>query len=1387
MHNKLFSTSVFFSFIFLSLISSFSGISYSQTAASYQDVGYPIVKVHGIEQHNSGSQVWWLKVDENNHIYTASSNGIASFDGEQWRQHNTPKETIVRSITFWNGGDIYAGTINDLGFFSYVKALDKKSQLTEKVQPNGEPVTFEQAYTYSPGELGFISLLPFWKGDATEIGEVFSTASTPDFVAFSSSNKLLTWDGDRLRDIQGLSSNRFRLFNVDDELLFVGRNDTQVQAIKSPDIVEAKPWKVPAGLNVMQIIKTHEDQLLLLTMSNGLFELKGNEFEQVISPADLPQGLRFYNGMQASDGYFYFTTLFNGIFILDKHLNILRNYQSDDGLGIQTVLGVAEDKQGSIWLSGEPNIVVFQAPHLRSQHRFSDTVYNSDVVRELDGALYMVGNAIYQFESGPAFNVSKPQDMPVFSLIEGVNEKFFEMELIDGVIYGGAESGIYAIEKDARGMYKTPERIVTGRNVRRVSETSVAKRFYAADDEHVFRAELIDGKWQKTIVQGVSDLFEYILVEKTPDTQSEVVWAASSDAILYRMEGITENGTVSNLQVFKAQEYGLGIDNILIQYLFGQIQFGTFNGMLLFDDSGDEPRFILNTDLPKTLRSEGVDVFKINQTDNNALVYQAGGISGYAFKQQTKWQVFEAAFTPYNKSNIRGIDKYNDAVWLSTASSDIYRVALDAVKNIPPVGKLSIRRITNINDETILTNFSPSLPLRDISQAENSIRIHFALADHTTPLAHTYRARISGQGHQNWTAWTSESHKDFPLLSGGDYTFEVEARDPWGRIQSASIAFTVLPPWYLSTGAFFVYFIVLIIALVISGYATQKWRTRVLKKQNLLLEKTVLERTCEVNAAAELLRKQQLLKDRFFGNVSHEFRTPLTLTIGPLQDFMNTHQDKLSNDAKHLIASALANAKKMLALVSQVLDIERLEAGKMQLHVSEHDIAELIRRTVNDFQSWAKENKQSLAYKNCDDPASLYIDIDQIQRSLSNLISNAIKYSGEGSDIFIELENTETLLNIHIIDNGVGVDDSERDKIFQRFFQAKNSDNSTQPGTGIGLALVKDIIGLHKGEVHLLEQTAQGCHFVLSLKKGKAHFNNDDLQEPISLTTELIQEKQLPHAFDASSANNRSTGEPAIAPTVSQTSADQTTLLVVDDNAELRHFISLRLSDTYKIIEAQNGQLGFSAACEFLPDLIISDVSMPVMSGYELTQKLKSAQATKNIPVILLTAKATKRETIEGFEAGADDYLTKPFDTSELVMRVNAQIMSRKQIRQNIQFEQSAEITGRAQTNDFSKSIITHIEKHMQDPEFSIEALAEKMHMSAATLTRKCKQYCDETPRSLLINIRIQHATNLLSKDNMPISEIAYAVGFESLSYFSRSFKKHTGFNPTEFVKRQKR
>lgn len=354
-------------------------------------------------------------------------------------------------------------------------------------------------------------------------------------------------------------------------------------------------------------------------------------------------------------------------------------------------------------------------------------------------------------------------------------------------------------------------------------------------------------------------------------------------------------------------------------------------------------------------------------------------------------------------------------------------------------------------------------------------------------------------------------------------------------------------------------------------------------------------------------------------------------------------------------------------------------------------------------------------------------------------------------------------VTVQIIDNGQGISEKAQEKVFERFYQEKSSEQHTTPGTGIGLSLVKELIELHHGSVSLSTELGQGCCFSLELKKGKQHFSKAQLVEPLQLTnTHLLPGNALPSENDA------------------QQQQDQTTLLVVDDNVELRNFISLRLSANYRIIQAQDGEEGFAVARTSLPDLIISDVMMPKMTGYEFATKLKQTSATRSIPIILLTAKASKREIVEGFASGADDYLSKPFDTSELVMRVNALINMRKTIRETVQFEQSLVVVDNANKSDFVEKINGHVLSHLSRPEFSVEQLAELMFMSRATLSRKSKEELGMSPRIFIIQTRIQHACHLLQKSNLSISEVAYAVGFESLAYFSTSFKKHTGKTPSE-------
>jgi signal transduction histidine kinase/DNA-binding response OmpR family regulator len=659
---------------------------------------------------------------------------------------------------------------------------------------------------------------------------------------------------------------------------------------------------------------------------------------------------------------------------------------------------------------------------------------------------------------------------------------------------------------------------------------------------------------------------------------------------------------------------------------------------------------------------------------------------------------------------------------------------------------------------------------------QSTLRLSYASSDSSSPIATEYRTRLGNNPSAQWSAWSTETYRDFTQLAPKQYRFELEARDAWGRVTSTQLDFMVLAPWYLTKTAYAIYILLSLLLIAAFTWSVQKWRTAALEEANRILERKVETRTKEVSDKVEQLRQQQILKDRFFGNVSHEFRTPLTLTIGPLETIISQHKTELSSSVTHLANTALSNASRMLALVGQVLDMNRLEAGKLPLRVSQYNIAELLRNTAERFQSWAQQQEQSISVLNCDEPLLLWFDIDQLDKCISNLLSNAIKYSGKGSHIQIALLTDKDQAHIQVQDNGTGISEQAKDKVFERFYQDKSSENISAPGTGIGLALVKELMQMHHGEAQLIDSEDSGCCFVLSLQKGHEHFQQSQIVEPIAM-------EKSPNTEPSSNNKGLSGSEQAISKLSGSISADNedlTTLLIVDDNKELLNFISLRLSASYRILQADNGLQGYEMACKELPDLIVSDVNMPVMTGLELAEKIKGNPDTRTIPIILLTAKATKREIVEGFSVGADDYLTKPFDTSELIMRVNAQINARKLARE-AQAPHLSEPCDKPVT--FENKLINTIQQHLTDPSFNAERLADSLYMSRDTLIRKCKKACGETPLNLITEKRMQKADELLLANTMSVSEVAYACGFESLAYFSKRYKKHRGKSPSEVAK----
>lgn len=1119
---------------------------------------------------------------------------------------------------------------------------------------------------------------------------------------------------------------------------------------------------LPKDTSLKKIIVSSNNTLLAFTSKHGIFEEVDGQFVNIVGPEVFSDGSYLRDAIQARDGYFYVITSKHGVYIFNQQLELQRHYTEAHNIDTAALYSVMQDNQNNIWLSGRVNIVKFVPPHFYSTYTSETDSTGTQSIGLVRGKPTIAGYGLLSLQHGdkpfsPAsFKNLKANDIFNFHFIEYKNHLIYSERPGIHAIKLAENSGELSGNSNNIKTIGEPFKIVEDVEAKMFAIDPVSNSLFVSTfAPGLLRIDLIDEQWQSTVIDGTNDYLDRIEID-----EQGIIWVGTPTQELYRIVNAQFDDKPTKVEKFTE----LPPNNVFPFKISSGIVLGTDDGWMEYD-AENEPQIGPVNNLPEKFSQRSNPLYRLLEDEQHRIWYQVGDAKGFMRRQTDgSWVTNENIFKPMPNISTSGFARTGDnIVWYALASGPVYRIDFKRMQQLPTAAQLNIRQITDLKTNQEIVGGLGLHKLADLDQQKNNIRILYALSDNSIDNRTEYRHRLLGSHNDSWSRWSAENQKDFTELRGAHYQFELEAKDGWGRVVSKTLAFTVLPPWYLSNIAWTCYILSALLMLFLSGWLTQRWRTRKLQQQNIILEETVAERTSEVSAKVDELKEQQALKDRFFSNVSHEFRTPLTLTIGPLETVLSEHSEQIDPQVTSLTTMALRNANKMLALVGEVLDLNRLEAGKLPLRVSQYDLAELLRLLQQRFEAWAEQENQSISCENCEEPLLLYFDQDQIDKCVANLLSNAIKYSGENTHITIKLVNQSDSVTVQVIDNGQGISEQAQAKVFERFYQEKSSEQQTTPGTGIGLSLVKELIELHHGEVDLVTSSGEGCCFSLCLQKGTQHFNQEQLVEPI----ELAEAPEIP-------VNQLIKVE-------NQHQQDKTTLLVIDDNAELRHFISLRLSANYRILQAQDGEEGFRLAKKSLPDLIISDVMMPKMTGYQLTEKLKDTASTRSIPIILLTAKASKREIVEGFTRGADDYLSKPFDTSELVMRVNAQINSRKVIRETIQFEQSIANVDKTVKTPFIEKMHTQVLGHLSEPEFSVEELANLMAMSRATLSRKSKDELGMSPRVFMVQTRIQHACYLLQEDKLSVSEIAYAVGFESLSYFSRSFKKQTGKSPSEY------
>ncbi|MFP2997070.1 ATP-binding protein [Spongiivirga sp. MCCC 1A20706] len=514
------------------------------------------------------------------------------------------------------------------------------------------------------------------------------------------------------------------------------------------------------------------------------------------------------------------------------------------------------------------------------------------------------------------------------------------------------------------------------------------------------------------------------------------------------------------------------------------------------------------------------------------------------------------------------------------------------------------------------------------------------------------------------------------------------------------------------------------------------------------------------------LKELDRAKSHFFSNISHELRTPLTLIKGHVQNKLSN--ETYSESDKGDFEIVLKNTDRLTQLVDQILDISKIESGKMRLTINQANPLKIIKAVAHDFVALAHQRQINFDLAIDNDISNGWIDTDALQKIVTNLISNAIKFTPENGKITLKADIKNNKLHLEIINSGDGLSEEEKVNIFRRFYQSQHS----KGGTGIGLALVNELVKLHGGEIHVDSQKNEYTKFELTISLDKANIKYATFKKTQSPLAKSLTVLNDDHLISGEGDSNND---------------EKPILLIVEDNLDLGNLLNDHFKHLYEVIRAHNGQHGCKIALEKVPDIIISDVMMPVMNGTELTKQLKNDERTSHIPIILLTAKAGDENTLIGLETGADDYITKPFNQKILATKVYNLLSNRKKLRQRYSQEivlKPKDIAVNAVDELFLNKVQTVLDNHLTESEFKAEAFAETIGMSRMQLHRKLKALTGLSATEFIRSQRLKIATKLLHENQINISQIGYAVGFNDPAYFTKCFKETYGVTPTDFLKK---
>ncbi|MBX2929148.1 MAG: response regulator [Saprospiraceae bacterium] len=1270
------------------------------------------------EAYRAHNQNWAIAQDGRGVMYFGNGKGILEYDGASWNLIPVNERRIARSLSAGADGQIFVGGYGDIGH----------------LLPD------------STHRLQFVSLLPNVEERYRDFADVWCTLATPDGTFFITARYVFRWNGQEMRVWPAQTAFQSG-FWVNDRF-YVQQKDLGLMHIVSDSLQPApqgKQWTNESISAMLPFDNKGKKNILIATRNKGLFLY--HDFSISRFPTDVDDlliNMQIYRGITLTNGQFAFGLMQGGVIIVDAAGKLRQHIHKPTGLQDEAVLSLYEDRQGALWIGMQIGIARAETGSPLSYFGAQDGIEGSiwDVLRH-EGRLYFASimGLFYLDESPGALRNAKR-----FKRAPGVSPQCWSLLSFGKTLLASTFDGVYEIRGDQS------RRITDGYVFALHRSQQDPNRVFAGMRSGVKSLYFEGGQWREEgHIENLDEEIRHFY--ETPDGKLWLITYFNGLLLADFSKGYTRKPAITR---YNTQQGLPPADRVIAFPTDKGLRFATLQGVFAFD----EPRqqFYRDSTLIQGLPDNRIGLFFATQDPegNLWLVADDNAHSGVALRQSRGRYVWDQS--PFLRiAELPVFMAYPDpirqkVVWIG-GTDQVVRYDGAVPQNIATSYPTLIRQIVANGDSLLYGGAESGLEsFLKLPFTYNSLRFRYAAPSFDDESKTEFQYMLKGFD-ADWSNWSTESYKDYTGLPPGEYRFMVRAKNIYRHIsETAVFEFRVLPPFYRSWWAYLLY------ALLLAGVVFQVWRYALkrIHKQHLRALKEL---------EYEKLKELDQLKSRFFADISHEFRTPLTLILGPLDNLLSAAPPQ---EQARQFGVIKRNAQRLLRLINQLLDLSKLEAGKMELEFRRQDIIPLLKGLSSSFESLVQTRKIDLHFESTLESALLDFDLDKIEQVFTNILSNAIKFTPEGGAVTVSVRQADAgnKLQIDVADNGAGIPETQLPHVFDRFYQGAGAFRTHEPGTGIGLALTKELVELHQGSISVSSREGQGAQFTVLLPfshEGTAAEPADEIAaRPTPVEVELLE---IAAAFKESD------------------SPFETTLLLVEDNPDMRSFIREILSAHFQVIEATDGREGVEKALEYIPDLIVSDVMMPEMDGLGLCEALKNDERTSHIPIILLTAKADIESRIAGLERGADDYLSKPFNREELLARTRNLLNLRRRLRERYA---SLQPTEPAQDKDtqvedaFLQKIRSIVEEHLSDSAFEIDQLARVVGMSRSQLFRKIKALTGQSPSLHIRAIRLHRGKELLETTEMNVTEVAYEVGFSTPAYFSDAFAEKYGVRPSQ-------